>query len=91
MIKDEKIAMIVGASSAYSYKKKNPYAENERIMRHVMMDIKAGRDVKIVGIAAANFVINYLNRNPKATEKEVMQNLANETGKILSSIKDQIG
>ncbi len=89
MISNEKIAMIVGASSALSYRRKNPSADSEEILKYVIKTIELNKKAKVFGVAAADFVIKYITKKPQATEREVMQNLTNETPRILNFIKNE--
>lgn len=89
MVDNEKIAMIVGASSALSYRRKNPSADSEEILKYVIKTIEVNKKAKVFGVAAANFVMKYISQNSQATEREVMQNLTNEIPKILNFIKSE--
>lgn len=86
---EDKITMIVAANSVLSYKKKNPIAEAEEVLKYVMSSVDAKGDAKILGIAAANYVLKYISTHPNATEKEVMQSLTNEINSILDSTREE--
>jgi hypothetical protein len=88
MIKDKKIAMIAGASSAISYKRIRPTAETEEVIRHVIKDIDTRGENKIFGIAGASFVLKQIEKNHLISEREVIQNLTNETQNIIRSIEE---
>jgi len=89
-IKDVRLAMMVGASSALTYIKKKPSADSEEVMRHVIENVRAKGDAKLAGIAAASHAIKFKERKPSATEKEVMQDIANRSSEILTSIQPEI-
>lgn len=84
-----KIKMISAANSALSYLNKNPNADTEEVIKHIIHHAKANKGRKIAEIAAANYVLKYKEKNPKATEKQAMQNLLNNINKILESIQEQ--
>jgi len=84
-----KLAMITAASSAMDYIKKNPNADSESVMKHIIKSIKDTGEAKIAGIAAANHVIKFKEKNSKATQKQVMQELSNSMRSILKSIESQ--
>jgi hypothetical protein len=89
MIKDIRIAMIAAASNALNHHKKNPNAQIEDAMRHVLASIDAKDNAKLGAIAAANYILKFKQKNPNSTEKEAMQALTNETERIISSIQNQ--
>ena len=89
-ISDEKLAMVVAASSALDYLNKKPNAGIEEAMKHVIKNFKATGNARLAGIAAANHVLKFKEKNIKATEKQAMQNLANSTQDILDSMKDNL-
>ena len=89
MLEDKKIIMIAAANSAISYKRQNPNAGIEEVIKYVMREVKSERELKVFGIAAASFVLNYLEKNPKASEREVMQSFSNESNNIIISIENQ--
>ncbi|MFH1711422.1 MAG: hypothetical protein ABH840_03875 [Nanoarchaeota archaeon] len=84
-----KLLMISAAASALDYLKKNPNADSEEVMKHVIRNIKAEDGKKIAGIAAANHVVKLREKNLKATQKQLMQDLSNSMDKILESIESQ--
>jgi len=84
-----KLAMITAASSALDYLKKNPNADSEQVMKHIIRSIKAEGEAKIAGIAAANHVVKFKEKNSEATQKQVMQELSNSMRSILKSIEKQ--
>jgi len=84
-----KLEMITAASSALDYIKKNPNADSEQVMKHIIRSIKAEGEAKIAGIAAANHIVKFKEKNHKATQKQVMQELSNSMGEILKSIESQ--
>lgn len=86
--KDVKLAMMITGSSALDFLKKNPNADSEQVMKHVMRDVRAEGEAKIAGIAAANFVIK-LKEKGKITDKKALQELANSTSEILNSISQE--
>jgi hypothetical protein len=88
MAEDKKMVMVQAGSLAYSYKKKNPNAEAEELIRHVMSGLGSKKENKVFGIAAADYVLKYLTKNPDAREKEVMQALVNQTASILGNIDE---
>ncbi len=90
MIDNEQIAMIVGASAALAYRRKNPSADSEEIIKHIVSAIELDRDTKVFGVAAANFVAKYTTLKPQATEREVMQSLTNEIPILLNFIKNEM-
>ena len=89
MAENKKIVMVQAGSIAYSYKKRNPNAKAEEIIRHVMREIGVKKDLKIFSIAAADYVLKYLTKKPSSSEKEVMQSLVNQTPTILGNIESE--
>ena len=84
-----KLMMLTAASLALDYLKKNPNADSEEVMKHVIKNTKADGEAKLAGIAAANHVIKFKEKNWKATQKHVMQDLSNSMSNILESIESQ--
>ncbi|MEK6918394.1 MAG: hypothetical protein AABW51_05595 [Nanoarchaeota archaeon] len=89
MIKDKRILVMVGASSALSYKKMKPHSETEETIKHVLRSLDCSQEMKIFGVAGASFVLKHLEKNPDVTEKEAIQKLSNETNSILMNIESQ--
>ncbi|MEK6871607.1 MAG: hypothetical protein AABX16_01765 [Nanoarchaeota archaeon] len=89
-IKDVKLAMMVSASKAFDYLKRNPRAEVEEVIDFVMREIYAEDEAKVAGVAAANFVVNYVRKHFLAPQKEVLQKLVNNSDAILSEIEDSV-
>jgi hypothetical protein len=89
MIKDKKILVMVGATSALSYKKMKPNSQTEETIKHVLRNLDCPHEMKIFGVAGASFILKHFEKNPGATEKETMQRLSNETNNILMNIESQ--
>ncbi|MEK6945647.1 MAG: hypothetical protein AABW63_02550 [Nanoarchaeota archaeon] len=89
MIKDKRILVMVGASSALSYKKMKPHSETEETIRHVLKNLDCTQEMKIFGVAGASFVLKHIEKSPGVSEKETLQRLSNETNSILMNIERQ--
>ncbi|MBU3913644.1 MAG: hypothetical protein KKB21_03745 [Nanoarchaeota archaeon] len=83
--KDVRLIMIAAASSALDFLKKNPNADSEQVMKHVIKNLKVEEGKKIAGIAAANHVIKFKEKNPRKTDRNAIQNLSDSMSKILKS------
>ncbi len=93
MEKDVKIEMVKAASLALDFLKKNPQADTEKIMQHVIKNYKPETEekekFKLAGMAAANHAIKFRERVPQATQKQIMQNLTDNLNSILEKIQNQ--
>jgi hypothetical protein len=89
MAENKKMVMVQAGSLAFSYKRRNPNAEAEELIRYVMTELGSKKENKVFGIAAADYVLKYLTKKPASSEKEVMQSLVNQTPTILGNIEGE--
>ena len=88
MAKNIKVAMIVAAGKALEYIKKNPNADIEETIKHIMKIIKAEKNMKRAAIAAVNFALKLKEKNPNTSDKKIMQQIMNNMNDILSSAEE---
>ncbi|MBI2629980.1 hypothetical protein HYW76_02675 [Candidatus Pacearchaeota archaeon] len=88
-MENEKLVMITSANAVFSYKKENPSAESEEIIKYLMKSLDAGKQEKICAVAAADFLLKYLEKNPRAGEKEAIQHVMDNITEIVSSVNEQ--
>ena len=81
------IIMVNAASKALEYLNKRPKAENEEIMKHVILSFGADlkQNLRILGVAAANEVLKLKREFPNALDKEILQKLTNNISKIIET------
>jgi len=85
MVEKAKVLMMVGAGDALKYKRENPNADSQEILRHIMSNFRAKSEFKVFAIAAASKALEYKEKNRNATEKEIMQKVMDESNEILKS------
>jgi hypothetical protein len=84
MNQDGKVVMMIAAGKALGYKKQNPGADHEEILKHVMNNIHGDKESKINAIVAANRALKYIQENPELGDKKVMQKIMDELDEISS-------
>jgi len=84
---DPEIVMINAASKALDYLEKRPHADNEEVMKHVILSFGSDfkQNLRILGVAAANNVLKMKRELPKATTKELLQKLTNNISVIIEN------
>jgi hypothetical protein len=78
------IEMIAAVSEALKFRKANPSADEEKIMRHVMSFLSEARskEAKISSIAAVNYALKMLRQNPKHTERAIIDEIVTNIDSI---------
>jgi len=81
------IVMVNAASKALEYLDKRPRAENEEIMKHVIISLGSDlkQNLRILGVAAANEILKMKRISPNAPHKELLQKLTNNIQKIIEN------
>ena len=73
MKKDVEFMMINAATKALEYRKKNPEALEEEIIRHVMNNLAVKPNMKIIGMASATEVLKIQKISKGSTDKQIIQ------------------
>lgn len=85
---DIKFAITSSAIKALDYKKNNPNASIEEVMKSVFIGARGSSAAKkgvVVGVSKA---VKYLEQNPTLTTKAIMQRIMNELNEIVVSLND---
>ena len=91
MAKEKGVNMIAAVSKALAFRKNNPRADSEMIMKHVSRFIEATEDdgAKLGMIAASSRAVYILEREPNLTDKEIIKRVMKELPEIKSRIDEE--
>ena len=81
-----RISLMVAASKALDYKKKNPNAEIGEIMHSIMKDNEIIESAKTSAVPAVTRAIKY-KESTNLNDKQILQKIMNEMPEILVSTK----
>ena len=78
------IEMVAAVSEALKYRKANPSADEEKIMRHVMSFLSEvrNREAKVESIAAVNYALKILRQNPKQIDRAIIEEIVTNIDSI---------
>lgn len=78
------IEMVAAVSEALKYRKENPSADEEKIMRHVIGFLSGvrNRKAKIESIAAVNYALKILRHNPDKIDRAIIDEVVNNIDSI---------
>lgn len=84
----EEVKMIEAVSEVFSFKKDNPNADSEKILRHISKFVKKypNRETKRAMIAAASKALSIFEQYNFLSEKEVIKRIMPELREILEKI-----
>ncbi len=81
------VELIPAITEAFKYKKRNPLAAEDEILKHILKFARQeSKGTKIGMISTASKTIQLLERNPRLTEKEVIGEVVKEIPDILLKI-----
>ena len=85
---EKSVKMIAAATAALDYKRSNPGAGHDEVLKHIFSSTRSERDAesKIGMVAAASKAVEILNKNPGLKDKEVLRIVINEMPKMITSI-----
>lgn len=85
-IKKEEIDLIVGATTAYNYRKKNPTSSEEDVIAHIISFSKESKQEgsQLIFIMGASFALKILETDRNSSEKEIADSLMKRRAEILS-------
>lgn len=90
---EDKIKMVLAASKMWNFRKENPYASDEEILKYISdyvhsLDIK-DQKTKIGMIAAASKALAISKKNRYMTEKQMLRDFMREIPAISESISEK--
>lgn len=82
--------LIPAITEAFKYKKKNPLATEDEVLKHILKFSKQEKkNVKIGMVSTASKTIQFIDKNPHANEKEVIREIVKEIPNIVSIIEQE--
>ncbi len=83
------VELIPAIAEAFKYKKKNPLAAEDEILKHILKFAKQeSKSIKIGMVSTASKTIQLLEKNPRLTEKEAIREIVKEIPHILLKINE---
>ena len=80
---EKKMSMMIGALKALDFIKKNPNADIEKIIRHVMTEIQNKCEDKVSAIAGASKAIEIRQKDSKINDRAIAQRIMEEGDSIV--------
>lgn len=80
-----RVAMVTAASQALDYVTKNPNADTEEVLRHIMTNMHVRGDEKVGAIVGANKALKEKQQSGKAN-RVIVQDIMDQSEAILASI-----
>lgn len=86
----EGVKLVPAITEAFRYKKKNPFAGEDEVLKHILKFSKQERkNVKIGMVSAASKTVQLIDKNPHLNEKEVIREIVKEIPNIISIINEE--
>ncbi len=90
-MEETKIRIISSVSEVFKFKKENPKADYESLIRYIVKIAREEKDKnkKIAMISAAAKAASYIEKNPLITEKEAIRKIMSEIDDIENKIENE--
>lgn len=87
---EEGAELVPAITEAFRYKKKNPMAREDEVLKHILKFSKMEKkNVKIGMVSAASKTVKLIEKNPRLNEKEVIREIMREIPSILLTINEE--
>ncbi len=90
-MKEEGAELVPAITEAFRYKKRNPLASEDEVLKHILKFSKSEKkkEVKMGMISAASKTIKLMEKSPRLNEKEAIKGVVKEIPAIISTIEKE--
>lgn len=88
---EEGAELVPAITEAFRYKKKNPMAGEDEVLKHILKfsKMEKRKNVKMGMVSAASKTVKLIEKNPRLNEKEVIREVVKEIPNIVSIIEQE--